>query len=317
VSFSFASSFHKIATDTCLPSHIYLSWRCTQVDAASYSTAALVTTIIDTTSLLPDGQQVRTFVSTELRQQSQERPVCIASSAALAPNSSRSKFEQRLLRWSVLACEELRRAQRSVLAQAQDSDEEAESHFQIPSGEVLLLLHDYIESLDIDSNFDIVSLNPEEYHASKLNHAESSPNPSLTKEEIYRLVRINVTLLHKLWTLYRRQVALVSAPQVDAPVMEYTESNDDQKEIARRLQQLEDQSRRTDISLAKVLSQKYHVAPPSIANVRSAWFWNFPYVGLIDARPFLIFIVGVLLGSALKSNNNPYIEGHGRMSHAV
>ncbi|UZJ55396.1 hypothetical protein CBS101457_004716 [Exobasidium rhododendri] len=53
------------------------NWRALRLDAATYSMATLVETSIDNISLLPKGQQVRTFISAELRQESQDRPVNI------------------------------------------------------------------------------------------------------------------------------------------------------------------------------------------------------------------------------------------------
>jgi hypothetical protein len=267
-----------------------------QIDAASYSTGTLIASSFKTVSLLPTAQQVRTLISDQLRQDAQSR---IASIVTITPShlsASRGNFERRLLRWSVLTCEELQRSQRSLA----DPSEMEESRFTVQSSELLVFFRDYLHSIDLDTSFEAVTLNLEELTSSDW----SEEGKSITTEDFYRTARVNVTLIHHLWTLYMRQFASEHTFQneelhLQAPAA--AGSKLDQTDLKQQLERLESYSTRAEHSLSELLSR--NCGPSTIHRNHHDylnWHWQLPYVGATDIRILFAFLFGIVLGSALK-----------------
>lgn len=234
---------------------------------------------------------MRTLISTELRQELQEQSICLASSSSKRPlqsSRSRSRFEQRMLRWSVLACEEL---QKSDSKSVDDGDEDDDrDRFMIDHSELLLLFQDYVDSLELDTKLELVSLDPDEMLTSK---RQANKDLHKTQKELYRMARVNVTLLHHLWTLYRNQIAAESADHEEATSKTPDTEISGQDQVKLQLSRLEEHSRRAEVALSELLSRKFELDQNDNISIRSERRWD-----LTNVRLLVVFIFGILLGSA-------------------
>lgn len=274
-----------------------ISWKAPQLDAASYSTGQLVRNDLKMITPLPKGQQIRTLVSQEQRQEASEKSVIMIQSKSQHLDIFHSKFEQRLLRWSVLACEELLRSQKELESRNQDEEtsrekEEEGQRFDIQSSEMLILFQDYLSGLQVDASFDPVSLNPEEMTTLKVRK-----KVEVSLDEVYRIARIHVTLIHHFWTLYLTPVATdtISTPKQD-PISGQLDIVS-QKEMKAQLDRIEESSKKAEWGLSELLLRKFPSSQQQGYHTTNEWQCRVPYLGLADARIFIALIVGILMGT--------------------
>jgi hypothetical protein len=240
-------------------------------------------------SLLPKGQQVRTLLSQEQREAASKRVSTMMNTASSESSTSCNKYEQRLLRWSVLACEELLRSRKALKSRSEEDEEE---HFNVESSDMVLLFDDYLRSLQIDPSFKAVSVDPEELIASK---KAAELTRSFSKDDVYRRARINVILIHRLWTLYMSQIKSDDLTST-IPNMQAISKEPVEVDLKEQLKRIEASCKRSEWAVAGLLSRK---ATVSAQDSRSPLTlnWRLPYLGTIDSRLLLALIIGILLGS--------------------
>lgn len=281
-----------------------ISWRAPQINVASYSTAELVRSDVKAISPLSKGQQIRTLVSQEQRQEASEKVVIMTQSNSPLLDSYQSKFEQRLLRWSVLACEELLRSRKEMESKREndgtsrrkeEEEEEEEPRFEVQSSEMLILFQDYVKGLHMNASLDPVSLSPEEMSTTTLTNVPRRRNVSL--EEVYKIARIHVTLIHHLWIVYLTQTA--SDPASNSKPDPTPRQTDivSQRDMKALLDRLEETSKRTEWGLSELLLRKASFPQQQSQHQIEKWQCQVPYFGLLDARIFLALIAGVIIGS--------------------
>ena len=286
----------------CSTIHMHSSWRALQLDAASYSTGVLVQCALKSVSLLPKGQQIRTLISTEQRQAASTRCACMtgANDSSALSVASRYKLEQRLLRWSVLACEELHNVTMELQAPGQRStvDEVGEERFQPQSSEMLGLFHDWVESLGASTEFGPVSLRPDEMRAIRTvsNMQRTSP------DEAYRTARIHATLIHHLWTLYIGQAILQTEGQaVETMAQPARAEHAGQDDLSIRLARLEAYSKRAEENLSQLLARRARVDLQDCpVQTKAMWPLNPPRS--TDTRLLLLaLVIGIILGATARA----------------
>lgn len=282
--------------------HMHPSWRALQLDAASYSTGVLVQCALKSVSLLPKGQQIRTLISTEQRQEASTRCACMASasdSSALSV-ASRYKLEQRLLRWSVLACEELHNVTMELQGQGQPSsvDEVGEERFQPQSSEMLGLFHDWVKSLGASTTFDPVSLRHDEMRPIRT----VSNKQRISPDEAYRTARIHATLIHHLWTLYLGQAILqIQEQAVETVAQPARADHAGQDDLSIRLARLEAYSKRAEENLSQLLARRARVDWQDCP-VQTKARWPLNPTRSTDARLLLLaLVIGIILGATARA----------------
>lgn len=267
-----------------------------QLDADSYSTGLLFQNELKTVSLLPKGQQVRTLISQEQRQGALLRVSTMIDTDHAQLDSHRNRYEQRLIRWSVLACEELQRSRRDLEGQPDDTnsdaDGEKEGRFRLDCSEVLLLFDDLLRSLQVDTSFEHVSVSLDEILAGKA--AEVSLG--LSRDEVYRQARVNVILIHHLWTMSMAQIASMakSTPSASTQAPALDTGQADLKEQLKRLEQI---SKRSEWGISELLSRESSASHSPASNRPMQVRWRLPILGDVDAHLLIALLIGILLGS--------------------
>jgi hypothetical protein len=271
------------------------SWRALQLDADSYSTGLLIQNELKTVSLLPKSQQVRTLISQEQRQVALLRVPTVFDTVQAQLDTHRNKYEQRLIRWSVLACEELHRSRKDLEERQNgpesDDDDEKEERFRLDSSEILLMFDEFLKSTQADTTFEHVTVDPEEILAEKIAGAPLD----LPKDEIYRRARVNVLLIHHLWTMTIVQIALKdispATTSMQAPLIDTGQA--EMKDQIKRLEQI---TKRTEWGVSELLSKRLSGSHSTAENRHVQVHLRLPIIGDVDARLLVALLIVILVG---------------------